>query len=98
MEEQGRGRLTERIKKKSKELLGYEIDQEELRLMPYIQSVMVNDQKIDPNKVNQSERIIMAKWKNAGHMMGGMSGLSITREFWDILCEIILLGYVDLSE
>ena len=29
-----RGQLTDRIKEKSKELLGYEIDTRELRLMP----------------------------------------------------------------
>lgn len=97
MEKQGRGRLTERIKEKSKELLGYEISQEELRLMPYIQSVMANNQKIDPSKVNQPERIIMRKWIEAGHMEGGMTGLGITKEFWDILCEIVFLGYVDLE-
>ena len=32
-----RGQITDEIKAKSKELLGYEIDQKELRLMPYVQ-------------------------------------------------------------
>jgi len=92
---QGRGQLTDRIKKKSKELLGYEIGVRELRLMPYIQYVMVNDQKLDPQKINQEEREILRKWKDAKHIEGGAAGLSITPEFWRIICEIIMLGYVD---
>lgn len=93
---QGRGQLTNRIKEKSKELLGYEINQKELRLMPYILFVMTDNQKIDPNKVNWDERMILRKWKDADYIEGGASGLSITKEFWDIICEIMFLGYVDL--
>lgn len=97
-EKQTRGKLTQRIKDKSKELLGYEISQTELRLMPYIQYVMVNEQRISMNKINQEEREILSKWKEAGHIEGGASGMRITLEFWNILCEIIMLGYVDLDE
>ena len=94
---QGRGQLTDRIKKKSKELLGYEIDRIELRLMPYIQHVMTNEQKIDVNHINQQEREILKKWREAGHIEGGASGLRITEEFWNIVCEIVRLGYVDID-
>lgn len=96
-EYQGRGQLTQRIKDKSKELLGYEIDVRELRLMPYIMTIMMNEQKINPNHVNGEERIILSKWREAGHTEGGASGLRLTEEFWNILCEIVRLGYVDLS-
>lgn len=96
--EQKRGQLTERIKQKSKELLGYEMDQTELRLMPYILSVMLNEQKIDPSKINGADRKILRKWKDAGHIEGGICGLLITKEFWDIICAILFLGYVDLTE
>ncbi len=95
---QGRGELTARIKQKSKELLGYEIGERELRLMPYIQNVMTNSQKIDPQKVNDEERKILAKWRKAGHIEGGAGSLRITEGFWNIICEIIRLGYVDLTE
>ena len=94
---QKRGVLTERIKEKSKELLGGEITTKELRLMPYIQYQMMNEQKIDPNKINSEERKILKKWKEAGHIEGGASGLQITKEFWNILCEILFLGYVDID-
>ena len=96
--EQKRGQLTERIKTKSKELLGYEIDQIELRLMPYIQYQMCNEHKINPNNINSDERKILSKWREAGHIEGGASGLGITKDFWDIINEIIFLGYIDLTD
>lgn len=94
---QDRGQLTDRIKEKSKELLGYEMDVTELRLMPYILTVMMNDQRIDIRKCNQDERDIMAKWREADHIEGGASGLQITEKFWNIICEIVRLGYVDID-
>lgn len=92
-----RGMLTDRIKQKSKELLGYEITQKELRFMPYILYQMMNEQKIDPNKINEEERNILSKWRKAGYIDGGASGLGITKQFWDIINEIVFLGYVDLK-
>lgn len=95
---QKRGALTNRIKKKSKELLGYEIGVTELRLMPYVLNVMMNAQRIEPRRCNQDDREILQKWRNAGHIEDGASGLQITEEFWNIICEIVRLGYVDLDE
>jgi hypothetical protein len=94
---QKRGKLTARILRTSEAMLGYSISQRELRLMPYIMHVMMNEQKIDPNKINVDEREILAKWREAGHIEGGASGLTITRQFWNILCEIVRLGYVDIE-
>lgn len=95
---QKRGQLTDRIKKKSQELLGYEMDVTELRLMPYIMYVMTNEQRIDPCKCNQDDRNILSKWRKAGHIDGGASGLRISEDFWNIICEIVRLGYVDLDD
>jgi hypothetical protein len=94
---QKRGVVTERIREASRRLLGYEIDKTELRLMPYVQYVMMNDQCIGPRKISQDERGVLSKWRAAGHIEGGASGLAITREFWDIICEICFLGYVDID-
>lgn len=93
----GRGAITKRIKEKSRELLGYEIDKTELRLMAYVQYVMVNDQKIKIQHCNQDDRKILSKWREAGHMEGGASGMAITKHFWDAICEIVFLGYVDID-
>jgi len=90
---QKRGQLTDRIKARSRELLGYEMDVTELRLMPYVQYVMCNDQRIDPRKCNQADRDILSKWRKAG-----AGGLQITKQFWDIICEIVFLGCVDIDE
>lgn len=99
MARQGRGHLTDRIKEKSKELMGREISTRELRLMPYALTTMIDSpQRIDPRRINQEERGFLSLWREAGYMEGGASGMQITREFWDILCEIVFLGYVDLFE
>lgn len=94
---QGRGRLTDRIKKKSKELFGYEIDTVELRLMVYIQHVMVNEQHIDIRKIGGGERAIMSKWREKEFMTGGASLINMSKVFWDGICEIVWLGYVDID-
>lgn len=92
-----RGFLTEEIKAKSKELLGYEINTTELRMMPYLQYCLMNEQQLDPQKINDADRKIVSKWRNAGHIKGGISyhSLEITKEFWNIINEIIFMGYVD---
>lgn len=89
-----RGALTEEIQDIAKRMIKREITIRELRLIPYIQFVMVNDQKLEPNKISQEEREILRKWKDAGFVEGGATGLSITKEFWDFMCEVLFEGYV----
>lgn len=93
-----RGKLTDEIKAKSQELLGYEITERELRLMPYIQYVMMNEQALDPNKISSEEREILRSWKEKEYVEGGASGLSITKEFWDAINQILWLGYIAHAE
>ncbi len=94
---QGRGMLTDRIKEKSKELFGYEIDTTELRLMVYVQHVMVNEQHVEIHKISNDERAIMSKWREKEFMTGGASQIDMSKAFWDGICEIIWLGYVDFG-
>ena len=96
--EQRRGQLTERIKARSKELLGYEVDTDELRLMPYIQYVMVNEQRTGRGFLSPQENEILSKWKDKGYTEREGRRLKVTKAFWDIISELIFLGYVDLSE
>ena len=105
-----RGALTDEIRTKSIELLGYEINTTELRLMVHLQYIMVNEQKIDWRRINADDRKIINRWRKAGLIAGGhldcngkkitreSTHLSIAKEFWDIICEIIYIGYVDLEE
>lgn len=107
IESQLRGQLSNRIKQRSVELLGYEITQRELRLMPYIQYQLANNQRIDPRSINEEERQILIDWVNKGYVIDGVSikgrpmmsenaKLKVTKKFWDSMLEIIWLGYVDL--
>jgi len=90
-----RGMITDEIKLKANELLGIEdLTTEALRLMPYIQYVMVNDQRIDPNRINQKERKILSEWREIGWIEGGAGGLAISKDFWDAINELIWIGYV----
>jgi len=91
-----RGHLTEAIEVRAKKLLGVEsFTQKELRLMPYIQYEMMNNQRIDPNKINSEERAILSDWRKRGWIDGGASGLGMTKEFWDAMNEILWMGYVN---
>jgi len=94
---QKRGQLTKRVKEKTKELFGYEFNVTELRLLPYIQYVMMNEQKLDINKISQEERKILRKWKIKGYITGGASGLAITKNFWNKMNTVLLLAYVDIN-
>ena len=89
-----RGQLTDEIQKLSQELLGIELTQRELRLIPYLQYQMMNEQVIDPRRINGEERQILSKWREAGFILGGASGLEMTKQFWDAINQILWLAYV----
>lgn len=75
-------------------MLGRTITTEELRLIAYIQFVMVNARKLDITKISDEERGILRTWREQGHIEGGAGGLSVTKQFWDFMCEILFWGYV----
>lgn len=121
MAQQKRGQLTDRIKEKAIELLGYEISREELRLMVYLQYEITNSQKIELTNINEEEFEILMQWHRANYItlflgenfdvsevfssqrfLNGINSqkvkFQITKNFWDIICELIYLGYVDLED
>ncbi len=89
-----RGVLTKKIQEISKQHIGREIDTTELRLIPYLQYVMCNEQKLDPRRINQEERVILSMIKDDGHIQGGATGLAVTKEYWDYMCEVLFEAYV----
>lgn len=91
----GRGMLTTPVTNAALTWLGREITQDELRMMPYIQYCVMNDQNIDPNKIKANEREILSTWRALGYITGGASDLQITRHFWDSINAILWHGYVD---
>jgi hypothetical protein len=92
----GRGALTEQIISIAKKYLGVDdFTTAELRLMPYIQYVMMNEQRLDPRKLSVGERDILSTWRNNGWIEGDVSGMNISKKFWDAMNEILWLGYVN---
>ena len=89
-----RGKLTDEINIIANKRIGRDITIRELRLLPYIQYVMMNEQKLNPNKINDEERKVLRLWKTEGFIEGGASGLSITKDFWDFMSEVLFEGYV----
>jgi len=95
-ESQARGMLTQRVQDKALELMGREISTVELRLMPYVQYVAMNDQYIDMRRVSDDDHDTLAKWKEEGRVICYQDNLELTKEFWGTLHEILYLSYVDL--
>jgi hypothetical protein len=99
-EYQGRGSVTERVKAKSIELLGYKITTEELRFMAYLQFCLMNEQSLDRTKMSDDEIGIFINWSKREWLYshGPTQKLRPRKDFWDAMCAILYLGYVDLSE
>ncbi len=89
-----RGALTEKIQELAKGFLGREITVRELRLYPHLDYLMKNDQNIDPRHINKEDRIILGILRKQGHIKGGMSGLAMTKEFYDYINQVLWYGYV----
>lgn len=92
--EQMRGKLTNEIQGLAKDFLGREITTRELRLYPYLDYLMKNEQQIDPRRVNREERDVLQKLREEKHIEGGASGLSMTKEFYDYINQVLWFGYV----
>ena len=99
MPNEGRGMVTPLVTQTAKRLLNIDdIETDELRLMPYVQYVMMNEQKINPAKINSEDRKILSRWKQMGWIEGGIFGLAITKEFWTAINEILWIAYVGYRE
>ncbi len=94
-----RGQLTKAIKTRSMELLHWPVDVVELRLMAYVQYKMVNEQCIERRHVNDTERKVLDKWRKLDliKMDNTIGSIRITKKFWDIICELIYMAYVDID-
>ena len=73
----------------------YEITQTELRLMPYVQYCLMNDQNIAPACCNKDDREVFSKWRERGWICAMSTGLQVSSEFYDIMCKILKVGYVE---
>ena len=89
-----RGTLTKRIQSRALVTLGREITIKELRLYPYIQFVMMNEQRLDINRINAEEREILSNLRKLGFITGGASEMEVTKTFWDYINEVLYYAYV----
>ena len=93
-----RGEFTQEVQDFMEDFLGRPATRAELRLLPYLHHVMLNNQMLDPAKINSEERAVMAKLRADGHIEGGASGMSVTREFWTFLNDVLWLAYVSYED
>ncbi|BFU60734.1 MULTISPECIES: hypothetical protein [Rodentibacter] len=89
-----RGKLTDEIKQKSNELLGYEITQQELRLMPYVNYCLLNRKNISRDHIKREELDILTDWEEKGYIKSPISELAVKKEFFFAMNALIFLGYV----
>jgi len=98
-EVQKRGQLTEKVQKRAEELLDRKITRTELRMMPYTQYVMMNEQRYNRANVNEDDKAVMQLWEREGHIKrNAFFSLEVTKEFWDIINEILWIAYVDIEK
>ena len=84
-----RGMLTEELINK------YGITLKELRLIPYIQYLLVNHMAVDPKKIDTEEREILKKWRDEGKITFSCSDtVTTTREFWDYMNDVLWDSYI----
>ena len=89
-----RGAISEELQVLAKNFLGKELSIKELRLLPYIHYCLVNQQGIDPAKINSEERKIIIEWKKKGYLEGGMKGLRISKDFLNFINECLKISYI----
>ena len=84
-----RGMLTDELVNK------YGITLKELRLIPYLQYLLINHMSVDPQKVDAEERKILKKWQDEGKITFSCSEVvTSTKEFWDFMNEVLWDSYV----
>lgn len=87
-----RGVINQKVKERSEELLGREICQKELRLLPYLMDCAMNN-GIDMGKISQKELFFIHRWIQGGLMDITPSGhLEFRKSGWKAMCELVFLG------
>ena len=94
----GRGTLTDKVKAKAVEVLGREISQHELRLMPYVISSMMDYGRLMRERMSDYELDILKDWAKEGLTEGPSGSLKLTEETWVKFAKIVYVGYVALED
>jgi hypothetical protein len=91
----GRGTLSQEIKDLSQRFLRREIDQEELRLYPYLDYCLKNFNRYEQQKLSFEENKIMMQLCMEGHMKVTDKTVEVTKEFFTYLQEVLWLSYIE---
>jgi len=88
-----RGEVTEEVVNVWSKHFEVGITTTQLRLLPYVQYCLMNGWDIEPDKINQPERVIISDWKNEGNIIKSCRGLKVSKRFWDAMSEVLWLAY-----
>ena len=67
-----------------------------LRLVPYVHDCIINNNCIDPLKVDAVERRILSDWRKKGRISGGASEVvRCSHDFWKFMSEVLWVAYAD---
>lgn len=84
-----RGVVTDEIAEK------HGVSLRQLRLLPYLQYLLLNSKPVDPAKITEEERGILRAWRDEGSITFSASEpCTCTKEFWDWTNEVLFDGYV----
>ena len=94
-----RGMLTSELKDSAEFSLGRPFTQDELRLYPYLSYCFLNKGKIDYDKLNRDERLILYELVEQGYIIA-TEGDKIypTRAFYDFMNDMLAESYVTFAE
>ena len=85
-----RGVLTDAVKDKYPML-----DLKKLRLLPYLQYLIMNSMPVDPAKIDSEERAILSDWRAKSYISYSMTEpCACTRGFWDMMNDVLFDTYV----
>jgi len=85
-----RGVLTDAIKDKY-----HTLTLKKLRLLPYLQYLIMNSMPVDPAKIDSEERAILSDWRDKGYISYSMTEpCACTRKFWNMMNDILFHTYV----
>ena len=93
-----RGVLNEGVKNISKNFLGEEITQTELRLYPFLDYIVKNSNYFDRRKINAEEMAIISQREDEGHLVLMGDKLFLTRAFYDYMNAVLAESYVVFKE
>lgn len=95
LNENERGKITDKIKEISKNFLGEEISQLELRLYPYIDYCLKNGGYLERAKMSREEIGIIQTREQQGYCKRHYDGsITVTREFYNYMQDVLAEGYV----